>query len=153
VTSKKRPGPVPTMKPRDRPEIQLQLPPGEHVVDAVLPLTYATHACDVEPGAQRFCQLEAEPRIDGNVVVSAQSRRFEILAERRGKPLVYKRFELPAGKHRLLVKDRNYGCAPLPVDAAGGNAVTYAFINTTELDHYKRCRTLDIKQQRLQFEP
>ena len=150
---KKRPGPVPTMKPHDRAEIHLQLPPGEHVVDAVMPLTYATRSCDVEPGTQRFCMLEAEPRIDGNVVVSARTRRFDVLAERRGKQLVYKRFELPAGKHRLLVKDRSYGCAPLPLEAAGGNAVTYAFIDTTEYDGYKRCRTLDIKQHRLQFEP
>ena len=149
---KKRPGPVPTLKPRDRPEIHLQLPPGEHVVDAVLPLTYATRACDVEPGTQRFCQLEAEPRIDGNVVVSAKTRRFEVLADRRGKQLVYKRFELSAGKHRLLVKDRSYGCAPLPIDATG-NSVSYAFIETTEFDGYKRCRTLDIKQHRLQFDP
>lgn len=150
---KKRPGPVPAMKPRDRAEIHLQLPPGEHVVDAVLPLTYATRSCDVEPGTQRFCQLEAEPRIDGNAVVSARTRRFEVLTERRGKPLVYKRFELPAGKRRLLVKDRSYGCAPLPIEPAGGNTVTYAFIDTTEYDGFKRCRTLDIKQHRLQFEP
>ncbi|MBA3499432.1 MAG: hypothetical protein M4D80_34685 [Myxococcota bacterium] len=150
---KKRPGPVPTMKPRDRPEIHLQISPGEHVVDLVTPLTYASSECSLDPGGQRFCVLKAEPRIDGNAVVSAKNRRIDVVQERNGKDLVYKRFELPAGKHRLLVEDRSYGCAPLPIEAAGGNTVSYAFINTDEWDGYKRCRTLDIKQHRLQFEP
>jgi hypothetical protein len=150
---KKRPGPVPSMKPRDRAEIHLQLPPGDHVIDLVTPLTYASRECDVEPGGQRYCELKAEPRIDGNAVVSAKNRRIDVTQARNGKDLVYKRFELPAGKHRLLVEDRNYGCAPLPIDTAGGNTVSYAFINTDEWDGYKRCRTLDIKQHRLQFEP
>jgi tetratricopeptide (TPR) repeat protein len=150
---KKRPGPVPSPKPRDRAEIHLQIPPGEHVVDLVTPLTYATRECDVEPGGQRFCELKAEPRIDGNAVVSAKNRRIDVIPERNGKRLVFKRFELAAGKHRLLVKDRNYGCAPLPIETVGGNSVSYTFINTDEWDGYKRCRTLDIKQHRLQFEP
>ena len=38
------------------------------------------------------------------------------------------------------------------LDVGGGNAVAYAFLFTTEYP-YKRCRTLDIKQHRLQFEP
>ena len=67
--------------------------------------------------------------------------------------LTYKRFQMPAGKQRLVVEDRSYGCAPLAFDApAGGNVVVYSFIDTNEWDGYKRCRTLDIKQQRLQFE-
>lgn len=151
---KKKPGPVPTLKPRDRAEIHIQVPPGEHVVDFVSSLTYATRECEVDPGGQRYCELEAEPRIDGNAVISAKNRRIDVSAERHGNDLVYKRIELFAGKHRLIVKDRNYGCAPLAIEpVAGGNAIAYAFIGTNEYDGYKRCRTLDIKQHRLQFEP
>ena len=146
---KKNPGPVETHKIRKIPVITLSVPPGEHVVDLVTPLTYATRACDVGPGEQRFCELQAVPRIDGNVVVSATSRRIDVKQDRKGNGQVFKRFELPAGKHRLIVKDRGYGCAPLTV-TAGANAVAYSFIRVTEFE-FKRCRTLDIKQHRLQF--
>lgn len=150
----KKPGPVPELKGRNKPGITLQVPPGEHVVDMVLPLTYATSSsCDVGPGETRYCELKAEPRIDGNVVISSRDRRVDILTEKRGKDMVYRRVELPAGKHRLIVKDRGYYCPPLPIETAGGNTVTYAFLATSEYDNFKRCRTFDIKQHRLQFEP
>jgi hypothetical protein len=150
---KKRPGPVPVIKPRNITGVTLTVPPGEHVVDFVTPITYATRQCEVGPGEQRWCELKAEPRIDGNAVVSAYDRSFDVIAERRGKDLVYKRFDLPAGKHRLLVKDRSFGCAPLPMESGGNNTVAYAFLGTTEYKGLKRCRTIDIKQHRLQFDP
>jgi hypothetical protein len=151
---KKKPGAVDTKKPRGRPEIHLLIPPGEHVVDFVTPLTYASRECNVDPGSERYCELKAEPRIDGNAVISARNRTFDVLTERRGKDLVQKRIELPSGKQRLLVKDRSYGCAPLALEVGGGaNVISYAFIDTTEYDGFKRCRALDIKQHRLQFEP
>lgn len=149
---KKKPGPVEQHKIRKIPVIELAVPPGEHVVDLVTSLTYATRECEVGPGEQTWCELKAEPRIDGNVVVSATNRRIDVKQDRRGNDLVFKRFELPAGKHRLLVIDRNYGCAPLTVDTAR-NAVAYSFIRATEFEGLKRCRALDIKQQRLQFDP
>jgi tetratricopeptide (TPR) repeat protein len=150
---KKRPGPVPNAKPRNEPAIVVQVPPGEHVVDLVTPLTYATRQCDVDPGGQRICELQAAPRIDGNAVVSAGQRQFHVLRQKRDQSVTYKRFELPAGKHRLLVKDRQYGCPALPIEVAAGNTVAYAFINATDYDGLKRCRTLDIKHHRLQFDP
>jgi tetratricopeptide (TPR) repeat protein len=150
---KRKPGPVPEGKPRARAEIQLQVPPGKHIVDLVTPITYATDDCEVEPGGTAFCELRAEPRIDGNTVISASDRMIDAKLSRKDKDLVYKRVELPAGKLRLVVKDRSFGCAPLALDvASGGNTITYAFLKTTEFE-FKRCRTLDIKQHRLQFEP
>jgi len=149
----KKPGPVETDKIRNIPVIVLAVPPGEHVVDLVTPLTYATHECDVGPGEQRFCELKAAPRIDGNVVVSATSRQIEIKQDPRGKRLVFSRFELPVGTHRLTVADRRYGCAPLTITTAA-NAVTYTFVRATETyERFERCRTLDIKQHKLQFDP
>lgn len=149
----KRPGPVPELKGRNRPGITLQIPPGEHVVDLVTPLTYATtSSCDVGPGETRYCEVKADPRIDGNTVISAHDRYVDVLTDRKGKDMVYKRVELPPGKQRLVVKDRSYYCSPLPIDVAGGNSVTYAFLTSTDYN-YKRCRTFDIKQHRLQFEP
>lgn len=149
----KKPGPVPVNKNRNAPAITLTVPPGDHVVDLVTSLTYATRECEVEPGGQRYCELRAAPRIDGNVVISATNRRIDVKQDRRGKDLVHQRFELPSGKHRLHVKDRSYGCAPLALDIGGANTVTYAFIGATEYDGFKRCRTLDIKQLRLPFDP
>jgi tetratricopeptide (TPR) repeat protein len=147
----RRPGPITNVKPRNEPGIALQVPPGEHVVDVVTSLTYAFRDCDVGPGEQRICELEAEPRIDGTVVISGSNRQLDILTAARGKDLLYKRAELAPGKHRLHVKDRQYGCAPLAIDVAGGNTVTYAFVGTNEYE-FKRCRKLDIQQHRLQFE-
>jgi tetratricopeptide (TPR) repeat protein len=150
----KRPGPVPEIKGRNAPGITLQVPPGEHIVDLITPLTYATSSsCDVGPGGQRFCELKAEPRIDGNAVISASDRKVDVLTERNGKDLVSKRVPLPPGKQRLIIKDRGYYCAPLPIEVTGGNTVAYAFLATAEYDGFKRCRTFDIKQHRLQFEP
>lgn len=149
----KKPGPVPTIKPRGIAGVSIQVPPGKHVVDFVTPLTYATSECDVDPGGVDWCEMRAVARIDGNAIVSASERRMDIQRERNGKDFLYKRFELPTGKHRLIVQDRNWGCAPLPLEVAGGNTVTYAFVNVTEYDGLKRCRTLDIKQHRLQFSP
>jgi hypothetical protein len=150
---KRRPGPVSEGKPRARLEIQLQIAPGKHVVDFVTPITYATEDCDVDPGETSFCELRAEPRIDGNTVISAIDRAIDVKQSSRDKDLVYKRSELPNGKQRLIVKDRGFGCAPLALDVApGANAITYAFLNTSEYE-FKRCRALDIKQHRLQFDP
>ena len=149
----KRPGPVGDAKPRKGPAIVLQVPPGEHVVDFVTPLTYATRNCDVGPGEQRWCELKAEPRIDGNTVVSASDRYIDVLSEKRGKDMTYKRVELPAGKHRLIVKDRQWYCAPVPLEVSGGNTIAYTFVSTVEYDRLKRCRTLDIKTHQLKFEP
>jgi tetratricopeptide (TPR) repeat protein len=150
---KKRPGAVPTIKPRGVPAITLQVTAGEHVVDFVTPLTYASRECDVEPGGTTWCQIKAEPRIDGNVVVSSSDRRLEVTKERRGKRLVFKRFEMPAGKQRLMIEDRNWGCPALPIEVSGGNTVSYSFLGTAEYDGLRRCRTFDIKQHRLQFDP
>lgn len=148
---KRRPGPI-SVKPGNRAQIEIKVPAGKHVIDFVTSLTYATRSCDIGPGEQRFCELRAEPRIDGNLVASASDRSLDVLAEQRGKDIVFKRVELPPGKRRLLVKDRSYHCRPVPVVLAA-NTVTYAFLATNEDDGLKRCRTLDIKQHRLQFEP
>lgn len=149
---KKKPGPVEMHKLRNIPVIALTVPPGEHVVDLVTPLTYATRACEVGPGEQHFCELRAQPRIDGNVVISATTRRIEVKQDHRGKDLTYQRFELPAGGHRLLVTDRDYGCAPITVKP-GVNAVAYSFLRTIQYDRLKRCRALDLKQLQLPFDP
>lgn len=149
---KKKPGAVETHKIRKIPIITLTVPPGEHVIDLVTPLTYATRECDVGPGETHFCELKAPPRIDGNAVVSAINRRIEVQQDPRGKRLVFARFELPAGKHRLMVKDRNYNCAPITVTPVA-NAVAYTFVKSTEFEGFERCRTLDIKQHKLTFDP
>jgi tetratricopeptide (TPR) repeat protein len=151
---KRQPSPMPEPPhPNMRRQLSIQVPPGKHVVDLVTPITYATDDCEVDPGGNAYCELRAEPRIDGNTVISASDRMLDVKQSRRDKDLVYKRVELPTGKQRLIVKDRSFGCPPLALDvAADANTITYAFVKTTEYE-FKRCRTLDIKQHRLQFEP
>lgn len=148
----RRPGPIGNVPHRGMPGTVLEVPPGERIVDAVTALSYAWRRCEVGPGEQRECDLRAEPRIDGNVVISAASRQIDVLPDRRSKSLVYRRSELPTGRHRLLVRDRRFGCAPLALEVPGGDTVTYAFLGTSEYE-YKRCRALDIERHQLQFAP
>jgi hypothetical protein len=62
------------------------------------------------------------------------------------------RVELPAGKRKLLVRDRSFECRPIAVELPPGGDVQYVFVSTTEFE-FERCRALDVKQQRLVFAP
>lgn len=140
------------VKNRD-PVIELQLPPGEHVIDIVTALTHDAQTCKVLPGGQTHCEVRAAPRIDGTAVVSAVDRDFRVYADRDDKSLVQTRVELPAGKQRLRLQDRRYECGPVALDVRGGNAIAYVFVASAERDYVKRCRTYRLKTHALTFAP
>ncbi|MDQ3369882.1 MAG: hypothetical protein M3680_31070 [Myxococcota bacterium] len=150
---RRKPGPLPPPGPGQRGVIELSVPPGKHTVDVVTPVTYGTVGCEVGPGATTQCHIRADPRIDGSAIVSASARAFQVRREPRDRTLLYHRFELARGRHKLALKDRSYECSPLVLEVAGGNTVAYVFVSSTEYDGLQRCRTLDVKQQRLTFAP
>ncbi|MBA3395335.1 MAG: hypothetical protein H0T89_21985 [Deltaproteobacteria bacterium] len=152
----KKPGPLATPKTKtsDDPVIELFVAAGEHTIDVVTPLTYGRKQCNVQPGAVTRCEVFAPPRIDGAVIVSGD-RRFRTYrnADRRTGDVVGERFELPAGRHKLALRDRSYECAPIVLDVGAVNTVAYVYVSSAEYHGLQRCRTLDTKHHRLQFDP
>jgi tetratricopeptide (TPR) repeat protein len=131
----------------------IPVPGGEHVVDVVTPITHGHQRCRVEVGDRTVCRLRAKPRIDGRLVVNASERNLAVRVDPKSRPsLIGERIELPAGKHRLLVRDRGFECRAIAVELPAGGDVHYVFLATIEYE-YERCRALDVKQHRLGFAP
>jgi len=142
---------VQVMKPHaQKGSIEVEVDPGEHSVDIVTSLTFGTTECRVDPNERRDCTLYAKPRIDGHVIVSTGDRQLRTMTEPRGKTISDERFDLPAGRNLLLVRDRSFECTSVAVDVPTGNDIVYVFVNTTEYE-FERCRQLDVKQARLRF--
>lgn len=136
-----------------RPAIPVEVRAGTHVVDVVTSISYGSQTCEVRPGERTDCSVHAPPRSDGLFVASASDRGIKLLLEQDGKSKMHTRFDLPAGRARLMLRDRVFECRPLVIDVAKGNdVVTYAFVGTRDYDRVERCRTLTIKQHRLRFE-
>jgi len=152
---RKQPGPLAKPKiarNRER-SVELQLPPGKHVIDVVTALTYEAQSCEVRPGDTTHCEVKAAPRIDGTAVLSAIDRDFRVYAARNGRSLIQSRVELPPGNHRFLLEDRRYECGPVALDVRGGNTIAYVFVASAEYDYVKRCRAYDLKSHALTFAP
>jgi len=146
-----RPGAQVKLDRDNRPIVELEVRTGSHVVDVVTALTFGSRKCKVGPNGREDCLLTAKPRIDGRVVIS-EGAQVGVTAKPKGDRLAGKRFELPPGRHRLLVRDRWFECPPLLVEApAGGSAVAYVFLGSDEWSRFERCRKLDIKQHKLAF--
>lgn len=151
---KRRPGAQPPLGtgPDGLPLLAIDTLPGAHQIDVVTALTHAHTTCAVKPGARTECRVTAEPRIDGALVVSGDDRLGVVLTAERKRGEINKRVVTPAGKRRLMVRDRNYECAPLVVDVpADDTHVAYAYLGTREYDRLERCRTLTIRQHTLAF--
>jgi hypothetical protein len=126
---------------------------GTYVVDVVTPITHGHQTCRVEVGGRGYCRVTAKPRIDGRLVVNASERQVSVKTDPKGRGTITgQRTELPAGKHKLHVRDRSFECRPIAVDLPAGGDVYYVFVSTTEYT-FERCRVMDIKQQRLVFAP
>lgn len=147
-----KPGTEPRKLPNGDFAITFDVPPGEHVIDVITAITYGTDRCGSGPGEADYCTVTARPRIDGQLVLSARDRRIEILDTPKARSSTYNRVDLRPGRHRLLVRDRRFECAPLVVDVPRGDDVAYVFLNTTEYE-FERCRKLDVVRQRLPFAP
>lgn len=126
---------------------------GQHVIDVVTAITHGQQTgCRVPAGGDGFCNITAKPRVDGRLVVSSSERNIYVRLEPKGKSIVGQRVDVPAGKHRLLVRDRSYECKPITVDVPAGGDIAYVFISTPDYE-FERCRALDVKLQRLTFAP
>ena len=137
--------------------VELEVLPGRYVLEVVTPLTYGMSTCVVGPGERRVCLIGAPPRLDGAVVISSDDRNLLVVADRAEKrhadSRVYKRFEHPPGRSRLLIRDHDYECPPLALDVPKNGDVAYAFVRVVEPGSRPRCRTLDITKHRLRFDP
>jgi hypothetical protein len=134
---------------------------GTYRVDVITPITHGHQTCRVDVGGRGFCRVTAKPRIDGRLVVNASDRNLTVRVDLRGDPrgdpkdrksITGQRIELPAGKRKLLVRDRSYECRPIAAQLPAGGDVQYVFVSTAEFE-FERCRALDVKQQRLVFAP
>lgn len=130
----------------------IPLPGGVYMVDVVTPITHGSQTCHVDIGGRGVCRITAKPRVDGRLVVNASDRALTVRTDPKQRSITGQRVELPAGKHKLVVRDRSFECRPIAVDLPAGGDVQYVFVSTTEFE-FERCRSLDIKQQRLGFAP
>jgi tetratricopeptide (TPR) repeat protein len=130
----------------------IPVPGGTHVVDVVTAITHGHQTCNVAVGDEGYCLLKAKPRIDGRLVVNSSERNLSVRTEPKARTIVGQRVEIPAGKHRLLVRDRSFECAPVAVTIPGGGDVQLVFLSTPDYE-FERCRSIDVKQQRLTFAP
>jgi tetratricopeptide (TPR) repeat protein len=151
---KLRPGSTPQPQPEYGSQIgfAIPVPAGTYIVDVVTPITHGHQSCKVEVGGHGACRLTAKPRIDGRLVVSAFERTLTVLPDPKSRSITGQRVELPAGRRKLLVRDRSFECRPIPVELPAGGDVQYVFVSTAEYE-FERCRSFDVKQQRLVFAP
>jgi hypothetical protein len=149
-----RPGTAPQPQPEYGGQIgfAIPMPGGVHMVDVVTPITHGYQTCHVEIGGRGICRITAKPRVDGRLVVNASDRALSVRTDPKQRSVTGQRVELPAGKHKLIVRDRSFECRPIAVELPAGGDVQYVFVSTTEFE-LERCRSLDIKQHRLGFAP
>jgi hypothetical protein len=132
---------------------EIPMPAGTYVVDVVTPITHGHQTCRVDVGGRGFCRVSAKPRVDGRLVVNASDRALTVRSDPKARgSIAGSRLELAPGKHKLHVRDRSFECPPIAVALPPGGDVQYVFVSTNEFE-FERCRSLDVKQQRLVFAP
>jgi hypothetical protein len=131
----------------------IPMPGGTYMVDVITPITHGHQTCRVDVGGRGICRITAKPRVDGRLVVNASDRMLTVRADPKARgSITGQRTELPAGKHKLVVRDRSFECRAIVAELPAGGDVRYVFVSTTEYE-FERCRTLDVKQHRLAFTP
>lgn len=153
----KKPGVAPS--DTAEPKLNFDVIPGRHLVEVITDVSYGKRDCEVKPGEREQCLITAPPRTDGTIVISGDSRlRIWLVPPARGNgrrpdDQMGKRLSLPVGKRKLLLRDRNFECAPIAVDIPGGSDLAYLRVSTKEPEDFQRCRTIDIQRLRLKFDP
>lgn len=127
---------------------------GDHVVDVVTSVSYGGEECKFGPAENHECTVTAPPRTDGAVVFNSSDRGLEVRLPGKGRREQREvRFELPAGKQRLLLRDRSFECPSIPIDVPKGGDVVYVFVSTTQYDRLERCRDVTVTTKKLHFAP
>lgn len=129
--------------------IQVKVLAGTHQIDVITPITHGDMACAVSPGGKRDCRVGAEPRDDGNVVISGSwimGGRSWPIGDQRFE--VHGRFTARPGRYELKLDDNQ--CAPVHIDVPAGDVVTFAYITFTEA---KRggCRNFELAQKTIKL--
>jgi tetratricopeptide (TPR) repeat protein len=114
---------------------KLQLPHGDHVVDAITPITAGSERCNVQPGTGvSKCKIRLAPRIDGNVFLSGPPH-----LDRSSNSIdhfhyeIKNRFKLEPGHHEWnLMRYGSRQCTPLAIDVPAGDVVLYVWIDGPE---------------------
>ncbi len=127
---------------------------GKHIVDVVTAVSFGSQDCKFGPGENTQCTVTAPPRTDGLVVFNSSEKPIEVRMPGKARSNRREiRFELPAGKQRLLLRDRSFECRTIPVEVPRGADVAYVYVATTEHDRLERCRAMTVTQHRLHFAP
>lgn len=130
----------------------IEVPDGQHSVELVTPISYQRNTCTATAGVDHKCSVRVPPRVDGNVIISGPAH----LSSRRWKDnnvefQTKKRFQLEPGHYELYVIDKRRQCAPVKLDVAAGDDVTYAWVDLPKLQPPKDCVKVTIKQRTLHF--
>jgi hypothetical protein len=155
-----RPGTEAKTEPGARgrdPAVALKVSGGKHAIDLVSSISYAHADCAVIAGKSEPCRVRAKPRVDGHLVVRASDNRIGVYATAKkdnDHGVSQDRIEVPPGRTRLAIRDRNFECQTVVLDVPGGaNDVAYLWVGTHEWDGLEHCRTLDVKTKKLHFDP
>jgi tetratricopeptide (TPR) repeat protein len=134
--------------------IGLDLPAGDHELDLITPISYGRDSCTVVAGNKRTCRIRTKPRMDGNVVISGPRHLSHRKWKDGGVELeTMKRFQLDAGHYELYILDKRRQCAPVALDVAKGDVLTYAYVDVPQHLNYKECNPVTLTQHVLHFKP
>ncbi|MCX5748166.1 MAG: tetratricopeptide repeat protein [Proteobacteria bacterium] len=135
--------------------IALPVLAGTHAIDVVSAISYGYTTCEVRAGKHAICKVQAKPRIDGRLVIRGDEHDLSVrmTINEHWVPLSHDRIDLPPGKRRLQIRDRQWECPWLDTDIPAGSAdIAYVFLDSKEYRGLERCRKLDIRQLKLHFD-
>jgi tetratricopeptide (TPR) repeat protein len=130
---------------------EVQLPAGDYTVDVVTAISHDNERCFVYHGVKYACRLRLKPREDGNIVISGPPSMSRMSMGRSGQPTIRLkgRFHLDPGRHQIYVtSSRERQCAPLEIDVAKGDVVTYVYAETPAKWPERRGECADVKFKR-----
>jgi tetratricopeptide (TPR) repeat protein len=137
----------------------IDVPAGPHVIDVITAISATSERCDVVAGRPKRCKLHLPPRVDGNVFLSAPAHTMRQSVSRdRFHYAIKSRFQMQPGVHSFYVlSNERYQCAPIKLDVAKGDAVTYAWLGMPDMSTGQPprggCATISVQQRTLTFPP
>ena len=110
---------------------EIELPPGEHTVDVVTPVTHGHEYCQVERGRKETCSPRPKPRVDGNLIISGPRSLPGSSFGPYERTTFQERHPVTPGI-RWAATNRNQNCKALKVAVASGDVVTYYWVDVRE---------------------
>jgi tetratricopeptide (TPR) repeat protein len=132
----------------------LELPNGDHIIDVITPVSADSERCHVSAGIKSRCRIRLRPRVDGNVFLSGPAHVYRTSVSRNGfRYSIKSRFALDPGAHEITLSSLGQQqCAPIKLDVATGDVVTYVWMDVPK-HRPKRgeCVTVPARQRTLKF--